>query len=188
MSGKAVSKTALSNYSAKSPFKDEHGDTLFVPNEEASAGQNKPMPQDIDISRARFREPQIRPATQQLATQGPDSSLSSFGFFNLNRAANAPSQSFRGTAHYTNTSAFQVFGGNAMEEVGSGPLGVILSELRMQNKLSMEILEKVDMHNKMLSILIKDYQLSKYRSLTADSRRNKKSPRSRRSPTLSSST
>lgn len=160
-SAKAASKNALSNFPAGPSFKEDQGDTLYVPNEESAGGQSQTLVQDMDISRTRLREPQARANTQQLANQAADGNMSSFGFFNLNRAANAPAQALRGNPHYTNTSAFQVFGGNSADEATNAPLGVILSELRMQNKLTMEVLEKVDMHNKMLSILIKDYQLSK---------------------------
>ena len=63
-----------------------------------------------------------------------------------------------------NGSAFQLFA-SGQEDQGAVSTNVILSELRAQGNMMMQILEKVDIHNKMLSVLIKDYQLTKYPSM-----------------------
>lgn len=55
-------------------------------------------------------------------------------------------------------SAFQLYNNNNAEDP---QMSTVLNELRINNRLLTEVLDKVEVHNKMLSILIKDYQLNK---------------------------
>ena len=57
-----------------------------------------------------------------------------------------------------NNSAFQLYNNTSSED---SQMGTVLNELRINNRLLTEVLDKVEVHNKMLSILIKDYQLNK---------------------------
>lgn len=163
LSGKIETKGLVGPFVPKIHFKDERSETLFVPHEEISEMQAKYSQQQLDLHRGKFRESSIQGANEQHLSSPPqENTLSSYGMFALSRAANAPAQySSKGPQYGQKNSAFQVFNNPPTEESGGNLLGMLLTEVRTQTKLSMEILEKVETHNKMLSILIKDYQLSK---------------------------
>lgn len=162
------SKGAIGPFVPKLPQKEERSDTLFLPNEEILEEEAKATHQQVDFHRPKFREGMAHGlADQPLGPSFQEDTQSSYGMFALNRAANAPTHYPAKNSQYSQkSSAFQVFSNLQSDESKGNLLHILLNEVRMQSKLNMEILEKVDLQNKMLSVLIKDYQLSKYASLT----------------------
>lgn len=168
-SGKMEIKGPVGPFVPKLLYKEERGDTLYMPTDEMAELQSKFNQQTLDFHRAKFRETSMMGQNEQsMNGSGQDNTLSSYGMFALNRAANAPSQYGTKSMPYSQkNSAFQIFSNPAGgEDTNNNVMNLLLAEVRAQTKLSMEILEKVDVHNKMLSILIKDYQLSKYSRFT----------------------
>ena len=164
ISGKTDSKVAVGPFVPKLPSKEERGNTIYAPIEESPDLQPKFVNQEVDFHRENFRDVAgLAHLDPSLVSPPPENALSSYGMYALNRAANAPtSYSNKSGAYNAKSSAFQVFSNMMTDDPNGNLLNMLLTEVRTQTKLSADILEKVDMHNKMLSVLIKDYQLSKY--------------------------
>ena len=123
---------------------------------------NKMMIREPEFNRAHFKPPFQRQQPQ-------NEHMSSFnGFYSNPTRAGVTQQPTRTQQQFTpsnlNTkSAFHPY--PSLDDSPSNniniPSNIIINELKNQSRMMTEILEKVDVHNKMLSILIKDYQFHK---------------------------
>lgn len=93
MSGKIEVKGPIGPFVPKLTYKEERGDTLFLPNEEYGDSENKSAQQQVDLHRNKFRESMTQnKGDQHLVPSFHEENQSSNGMLALNRAANAPSQ------------------------------------------------------------------------------------------------
>jgi hypothetical protein len=157
---------AVATQQARIPASVEvHSELQNFPEQESKTPMNK-LQKENEVARTQFRPPNIRQSTPVA-----DANMSSYvGFYNVRPQAVLPTQPFSrppGYGHFKepaqNTSAFQLYSGANYEELMQGvPMGMMMSELKTHSKLLLDLLDKVELHNKMLSVLIKDYQLNKY--------------------------